>query len=423
MRRITALFLAPALATLATLATAQTVHVVDASGSGDFTSIQAAVNAAAAGDTLLIKGGSYGRTVINGKGLTVVAEKGQQVQVIGGVSVRNLAASEVVALVRLRLQGRHWAGTDAEQGLEVDGCDGPVRVDRCTIKGDKGGFFSGSSDHGGIGVQVRASSDVALVGCTVRGGHSGWAWSCGDGWDQRAGHGLVVKEGSLVTLHDCSVIAGDAINHSLDEIECGGQQGHGAWVTSSYLYGAGTRLQGGQGGSEGLCLISFPGGDGLRLEGSSAHADLLAMTLVGGPSSPCGDPPGQSLRLLSGATANFLAGSMRALEVKSPARAGAEVRFRVTGLPGELALVTVSPGAAWRNRIPWQSGPWMGRGPAHVIPLGTIPGSGVLTRFLDVPPIGSGLDSQTCFVQVLVLGSGQSWLGSHGTLVVLDAQF
>lgn len=422
MRRLTALLLTPL---LTTLAAAQAVHVVDSSGGGDFTGIQAAVNAAASGDTLLIKSGHYfGRTVIDGKGLKVVAELGvTDVEVIGGVTVRNLPADEVVALVRLRLKGRHWAGHDAEVGLEVDGCTGPVRVDGCTIRGDEGGFFSGSDDNGGNGVQVRACSDVALVGCKVRGGESGWTWSCGDGWDQRAGHGLVVTEGSLVTLHDCDVIAGDALNHSLDEIECGGQQGHGAWVTDSYLYGAGTHLQGGQGGSEGLCLISFPGGDGLRLEGGGAHADLLAMTLVGGPPSPCGDPPGQPLRLVSGATANYLAGSMRSLKVRSPVRAGQTVRFSVTGLPDEGAVVVVSPGAGWRNRIPWQSGPWMGGGPAHVITLGRIPPSGVITRFLDVPPIGSGLDSQTYFVQALVRGGGQSWLGSHGTLVVLDPQF
>ncbi len=97
MRRLAALLLAPL---LATLAAAQAVHVVDPSGSGDFTGIQAAVNAAASGDTILIKSGHYyGRTVIDGKGLKVVAELGAtDVEVIGGITVRNLAAGEVVVL-------------------------------------------------------------------------------------------------------------------------------------------------------------------------------------------------------------------------------------------------------------------------------------------------------------------------------------
>jgi pectin methylesterase-like acyl-CoA thioesterase len=50
------------------------VHVVDASGGGDFTTLQAAVNAAADGDTLLVRSGSYDGFLLTGKGLSIVAE-------------------------------------------------------------------------------------------------------------------------------------------------------------------------------------------------------------------------------------------------------------------------------------------------------------------------------------------------------------
>lgn len=418
MRRITALLLAPA---LTTLAVAQTVHVVDVAGGGDFTSVQAAVNAANSGDTVLVKMGSYGRTVIDGKGLTVAAEMGQNVTIQGGLSVRNLPADDVVALLRLRLQGNHGAGTNSEHGLDVDGCSGPVRVDDCVIRGDHGGFFSGNNDHGGTGVQVRACADIAFVRCAVQGGNSGVTWACSDGWDNRAGHGLVAAQDSLVTLHDCSVVAGDAYDRF--DIECGGQQAHGGWVADSRLYGSGTRMEGGRGGSELLCALSFPGGDGLRLEGGNAHADLQDMTLVGGPSNACGSAPGKPLHLLGGATANFLPGTPHALEVGSPLRVGTKALLQLSGSPGERALVAISPGAAWVDRIPWQAGPWLGRGPTHVAFLGTIPGSGVLTRTINVPPIGGGFDSQTHFLQGIFASNGTSWLGSHAVMVVLDPQF
>ena len=65
-------FLLCALAGFATSAAfAQAVHVVDPSGSGDFTTIAAAYNSANSGDVLLVAGGTYPGATLN-RGITIV---------------------------------------------------------------------------------------------------------------------------------------------------------------------------------------------------------------------------------------------------------------------------------------------------------------------------------------------------------------
>ena len=59
------------------------VLVVDASGGGAFTSLQAAVDAAASGDLLLVKGGVYSGFTADGKALTIVEDSGHAASVLG----------------------------------------------------------------------------------------------------------------------------------------------------------------------------------------------------------------------------------------------------------------------------------------------------------------------------------------------------
>src|SRR6187402_1540088 len=79
------------------------VFVVDASGGGDFTTLQAAVNAAADGDTLLVRTGSYAGFLLTGKGLSIVAERGAEPKVSADVRLLSITAGHTVVLSGLRV--------------------------------------------------------------------------------------------------------------------------------------------------------------------------------------------------------------------------------------------------------------------------------------------------------------------------------
>lgn len=409
---------------LASPAFASDVHVVAAGGGGDFIDLQAAADAASDGDTLLVKGGVYGPLTIDGKGLTVVADLGHVVSIIGGTVVRNTATGQSVELIRLRHVGGFDPGDPTEVGLLLEGCAGAVRIEGCVSKGANGKSFTGNGDeYGGDGVHVLACDDVSLMQCIAVGGAPGETFACSSGLENRAGHGLLVEQGSLVTVHQSSFTASDAKEYSSNDIECGGRQAHGAWVLNSRLYAAGSSMTGGKGGTEGLCVLVFPGGDGLRVEGATAHADLLDVTLTGGPSNACGAPPGQPLNLLSGATSTTWPGPARSMTSASPVRVGSSLSLTFSAPAGETVLLAVSHQPGWKDQIPFRYGPWLGGGLAYVGAVGKMPAAGVLTRTWPVGPIHGSLDSEVRYLQALFLDAPQAYLGSPNTVIVLDPQF
>src|SRR5262245_31533670 len=96
---------------LATTSFAQTKTWVvdDVLGPGvDFIEVQPAVDAASAGDVILVRPGSFGGFALQGKGLVITADAGQK-PVIGGppiaTRVEQVPAGEAVVLRGLQFQG------------------------------------------------------------------------------------------------------------------------------------------------------------------------------------------------------------------------------------------------------------------------------------------------------------------------------
>ena len=75
--------LVASLATMGCLAAQTRVFTVDDDAPADFTTIQAAVNAAAPGDVVLVKDGDYVKFTIDGKGISVLADRDAAVRVLG----------------------------------------------------------------------------------------------------------------------------------------------------------------------------------------------------------------------------------------------------------------------------------------------------------------------------------------------------
>jgi hypothetical protein len=123
-------------AALMSCAAAQRTWVVDAvAGAGaDFTDIAPAVLAAADGDTVLVRRGTYTHFVVRGKSLRVMAVAGQRPWIRRAtewppveravVEVRDLAEGQTVALRELQI-----TSDDYQRGLWIRNCAGSVHLD------------------------------------------------------------------------------------------------------------------------------------------------------------------------------------------------------------------------------------------------------------------------------------------------------
>ena len=163
------LSLASALFAGAAALTAQQTWIVDPTGTGHFTNLGAAIPAAAAGDTLLLRGGVDDGSYVLDRRLHVVGETPQPrlpVPRVGELRVQPAAAGSTLAGVMLR-------------ALRVDA---PVSVEACVIAACSVSaqtsfadcMLGGTTDPFGspnllAGVSI-AGGDVVLTTCLVRGG-------------------------------------------------------------------------------------------------------------------------------------------------------------------------------------------------------------------------------------------------------------
>jgi hypothetical protein len=89
--------------------------------SPDFTVLQSAVDAAASGDMLLVRSGSYSDWSISGKALAIVAERTARAHIVGAGDILGLSSSQCVALRGLQLYslGTNTLYHRLNRGLDV----------------------------------------------------------------------------------------------------------------------------------------------------------------------------------------------------------------------------------------------------------------------------------------------------------------
>jgi hypothetical protein len=197
--------------------------VVDAAGGGQFTSIQAAIDAAAPGDVLLVKSGNYPAFTL-AKDLSILGPATGSPPYVLGESLLLMDNAEVAGLRFSTLDVVGAAGVVLLDEIHVEGatCDGmriegcaQVHVARSLIHGKDGDPFCESRALGIV------DSTVTLTGCTLVGG-TGW----GDSFFGYPGiEGLDIVGDSQVLLAQTSVFGG---NGGTPQISFGGQGGWGA---------------------------------------------------------------------------------------------------------------------------------------------------------------------------------------------------
>ncbi len=110
----------------------QTTWIVDASGGpgAQFTDIQAAVDAAADGDRILVRAGSYAPFQIDGKGLAVLGEDNVLLRGTGQLHVSNTAPGQDVVLTDLDLDASPPIFSNHGATL----CRGRLLMERVTLR-------------------------------------------------------------------------------------------------------------------------------------------------------------------------------------------------------------------------------------------------------------------------------------------------
>ena len=433
MKRSSRSFAWGCVALLAGAGTARATIVVDPAGGGDFTTLQAAVDAARDGEQILVKAGTYGAPteilVIDGKGLAIMADTGALV-VLSGLRVTGLAQDHWVVLRGLTLGSTepHPQGT-----LRVEQSAGTVFAEDCTVTNAKGYAI------GFLGALVFATGPGALI----EGGAAG--------------------EGSLVLQH-CTITGGeghDAFKYLQDKIDAGmgwaGVYSHNARVVVQDC-----TLTGGNGGNGDVQLFTTPfflpdGGSGLEIAGTGL-ADVAGSHLIGGSNGDqnpylndeagyglYGEGPSNTWLKDSLVEAGTVVGTgvavppindfyldfdvisfpepSRSMVIPSPLREGQAGVLQIEGQQGDLALALVglSPDVL---PLPAKHGVLLLDPSVLLLPvaLGTITDAGgALSVPFVMPALNPSLNGLTVPMQLAVVAGGKATLEGATVVAWLDA--
>ena len=290
-----------ALLTLSLSAQADVI-VVDKAGGGDFTNLQAAVAAAAEGDTLFVKGGSYGALDIQGKSLNVAADPGGHVRVTS-IGVSDLTIDQRVVLTGLEA---HVAPTFIARNS-----DGAIWVQGCLFDQDSGPApYSGAEAHD--------ATNLVFVGCTIEGGS--------DPYDYDGGNGLFMFGRSRVAAWNSTFRGGAGGQLAFGSFAGDGGHGVRMWHEGQ-LYAMNCTFVGAVGGPGGTA-----GPDGIDGAGASIASTGVAVfadnVTQGAGGAPATVGPIQDLGV---AARTFIAPPV--------VESGSVSTWTVAGQPGDLAFV------------------------------------------------------------------------------------
>jgi hypothetical protein len=432
MKRSSRSFAWACAALLAGAVTARATVVVDPAGGGDFTTLQAAIDAARDGEQILVKAGSYGQPldefVIAGKGLAIMAEAGALVS-LPGLRVTALPSDHWVVLRGLTLTSTepHAPGT-----LRIDQSAGTVFAEDCTITPAKGygvGFLGAFVFVAGPGAIIEGGAagngTLTLQHCTIAGGEGHNAFQyLQDKITAGAGFPAVDAHNARVVVQNCTLQGGDGGDGEIlffppFFLPNGGS---GLHITGTGLADvSGSHLTGGTNGD----MNSYPDdqpGYGLYGEGTSKtwlkDSVVVAGSVVG---TGVAVPPINDAYLTFAVT-SFPEPS-RSIVIPSPLREGQAGSLQIQGQQGDLTLLLVALAPGFQP-LSGKHGVLVLDPTLLLLPaaLGTItdPGGTQSIPFV-MPDLNPTLDGLTIPMQLVVAAGGKATLEAATVVAWLDA--
>ncbi|MEM7202178.1 MAG: hypothetical protein AAF628_18055 [Planctomycetota bacterium] len=379
---------------------AQTVLVVDDDGGpgAEFTEVQAAIDAAAPGDTILVKGGTYNAATIDAISLQLVADRGAAV-LLQGVVVRNLAPTDTVVIHGFTING-------LGPSLDVRQSAGVLWLEDSTIVGPDVLIAHGLSS---VGVSLSNAGKVVIARCGI------FAGLGPSGVPGSPGLSLATTE---LQMFGSTVVGGHQQAAGMED------GGPGLFVGSATVHAQGCAITGGNGADAFQSILCFSAGDGGpgALTSGTSTLELLDTTVAGGdggaptPSCPAG-ATGPATEVRGGAVVQT-PGAAHRLSADLPVREGKTLTFDLSGPPGDAAALFVTPTAAPQAAAPLV-GPLLGDLATLVaLPVGAFPASGTLQVSFTVPTFPAGFDALGLFAQIVgadTLGRVTGGSGQHVT--------
>ena len=383
-----------------------------------YTDIQAAVTAANPGDLVLVSTGTYGPVTVDGKDLTICADFGATVSIVGTTTVMNVSATQQVVLSNLTGAGVTSSLLDetAGAGLVVADNAGFVRVEACRFSGargsDTGGFLQFCCDYGGHdegwdgGLMRDNLAGVSLAGTTLIGGEGLQTNpNCGCGFGAVGGDALRVRA-TIVSLYDAMLVGGRGGSNGTTGGEGGAACRTIAGASTTGVFASGSSFTGGDGGDGYDGIIWSEGGDGGSglFVAAGTTVQLLGDQFSGGSGGiaaydifPAGS---NGLGQVISGTAFTYPGTSVGFEAMTLARGGDQVRLEIQGTPGESVRLVVSSTPTFQVVPSWRGVRLSAIGGRKVDrALGTIPSSGVLVDHVRMPQLPAGTPSRTYYVQ------------------------
>ena len=389
-------------------ATAQSVWTVDDdAGPGvDFTTVQAAYDAAQDGDVILVRDGEYKEILSFERGISIVmhADQGQRPTLGPGpapslptISIRNLPVGKELYVRGFDVKTAAGFGFQGLLGTIVDNA-GEVWIEDCgfsvndysrgvSLRNNAGVHFSRCdvySDWNWIDAMSAVDTDLTLWDCVLSGSNAGTNVLRNP---TSGGHGLELS-GGVVFASGCSFLGGDSTH--------GGNGGSGIWLENGAL--ARTRD------------CTFSAGDG-----STGTHYVTGVTTVGV------DGMAISLDQGTGSVHEAVTGTRRGFTMDSPLRSGVDpVRHSYTGEPGDFVyLLWSTSGQIPGFYLAFEHG-------SFVIDLATLDGVALgtldATGTLDVidPPVSIGLLSTFSFAcQASFFRAGEGFFLSAPSLATV----
>lgn len=366
------------------------VLVVDATGAGDFLEVSDAIAAALPRTLVLVRAGTYTAPVaIRGVGLTLQADAGAAVTLTEGLVVEDVAAGHGVVVAGMTLAG----------GFTIDGCEGTVRLDRCTTP---------------------PSGPIA----PPPPGTTYWNWpNCGFGLSYQC-----VRDSEAVTIVDCEFHGADGVSMFPD----GAPGHHGLQVELSTVALYHTILRGGEGypatSTGHYPVASGAGGDGLRVRGADSvvrHCGLDAVGGLGGTHTGTGTfavtfgCDGIAIRSHSLSTVDACVTDDLLFDVDPIVRDGELSWYTIEAPPQAPVYLMLAARSDWRTFAPASGILHLGSR-AKVVPLGVMPASGTLHRPLPTAGPASILGHVRVELQVYARVQGIDRYSEPRTIVVVD---